>query len=514
MGPGSPGSARNFAAVRNFECDQGLTKELGVSAPTTPDEWEEQIRSNVRRGFQADWLDRKYIPPDWNKVYPSIGGPPVWSTENIQGYNDLLDTFTQMLEPRDLTELIWTKEATDATWEASRAAREKNRVPERRYQKQIREAAQHQRRADAAEALLARPATALSHSLGLEAGFKYHQALDMAQSRLNKRRDNALRQLALWRRGLGAKARALSDRFIAEQFLAERYGADQFVADAQIEASTGQPFEADQPLAVPRAAAEVAPPLAPTQEVAPLAPALASADETAEGAPPPGSAGEATQTAPSLAAPVVSTNATVETAAPSPLTSLATSAPPLVSAAGDAPEAPGVLTCIREAAEAAPRPPASVRHCGSCAPWASCATCTLGRSQRRGYGSRAPNRLRDASSRTRSPARSRRRRAQWGFAMSSEKQVAANRRNGLKSQGPRTAAGKGVSSRNALRHGLATISRDNPAFTATVEAIAPEKNLPGHPQSHAVRAGPDHRRDHVRVGVCTGGAHRPNRAPD
>jgi hypothetical protein len=46
--------------------------------------------------------------------------------------------------------------------------------------------------------------------------------------------------------------------------------------------------------------------------------------------------------------------------------------------------------------------------------------------------------------------------------MSSEKQVAANRRNGLKSQGPRTAAGKGISSRNALRHGLATISRDNP----------------------------------------------------
>jgi hypothetical protein len=347
-----------YRSVRNFECDQVLAKELGVSAPTAPDEWEEQIRSNVRRGFQADWLDRKYIPPDWNKVYPSIGEPQVWSTENMQGYNDLLDTFTQMLEPRDLTELIWTKEATDATWEASRAAREKNRVPERRYQKQIREAAQYQRRADAAEALLARPATALNHSFGLEAGFQYYQALDMAQSRANKRRDNALRQIALWRRGLGAKARALSDRFIAEQFLAERYGADKFVADAQVEASTGQPIEADRPL--PRAAAEVAPPLAPAQEVAeevaPLAPALASADETAEGAPPPGSAGEATETSPSLASPVVSTDAAVETAAPVSFTSRATNAPPLVSAAGDAPEAPAVLTSIREAAEAAPRP--------------------------------------------------------------------------------------------------------------------------------------------------------------
>jgi hypothetical protein len=360
----------------------------------------------------------------------------------MQGYNDLLDTFTQMLEPRDLTELIWTKEATDATWEASRAAREKNRVPERRYQKQIREAAQYQRRADAAEALLARPATALNHSVGLEAGFQYYQALDMAQSRANKRRDNALRQIARWRHGLGAKTRALSDRFIAEQFLAERYGADQFVAGAQVDASTGQPVEADQPLAVPRAAAEVAPPLAPTQEVAPLAPALASADETAEGAPPPGSAGEATETAPSLAAPVVSTIATVETAAPISFTSLATSAPPLVSAAGDAPEAPGVLTCIREAAEAAPRPE-PLGDTAEAAPLGKLRNLHPWSFPRRGYGSRAPNRLRDASSRTRSPARSRRRRAQWGFAMSSEKQVAANRRNGRKSQGPRTAAGKG-----------------------------------------------------------------------
>ena len=34
-------------------------------------------------------------------------------------------------------------------------------------------------------------------------------------------------------------------------------------------------------------------------------------------------------------------------------------------------------------------------------------------------------------------------------------QIAANRRNALKSTGPRTAAGKSASSRNALRHGLA-----------------------------------------------------------
>ena len=38
--------------------------------------------------------------------------------------------------------------------------------------------------------------------------------------------------------------------------------------------------------------------------------------------------------------------------------------------------------------------------------------------------------------------------------MATEKQIAANRANALKSTGPRTPEGKAISSRNALRHGL------------------------------------------------------------
>ena len=38
--------------------------------------------------------------------------------------------------------------------------------------------------------------------------------------------------------------------------------------------------------------------------------------------------------------------------------------------------------------------------------------------------------------------------------MATARQVAANRRNALRSTGPRTAAGKLASSQNALRHGL------------------------------------------------------------
>ena len=45
--------------------------------------------------------------------------------------------------------------------------------------------------------------------------------------------------------------------------------------------------------------------------------------------------------------------------------------------------------------------------------------------------------------------------------MATDRQIAANRRNGALSRGPKTAVGKARSSRNALKHGLAIpITRD------------------------------------------------------
>lgn len=56
--------------------------------------------------------------------------------------------------------------------------------------------------------------------------------------------------------------------------------------------------------------------------------------------------------------------------------------------------------------------------------------------------------------------------------MASARQVAANRINSRKSRGPRTAAGKAASCRNAFRHGLAVFSRKKPALFRQIEVMA------------------------------------------
>ena len=236
-----------YRSVENFESDRKLAKVLRVPMDARVSDWETRIRANCERGWPADSVDRQYIRPDWSKVYPLVGGPPVWSTENMEAYIELLNEFTQLLEPRDVMELIWTKEAADASWEAARKAREKNGLPERKYQQRLQVAAEVRRLNGAAETAAAKPASALDHSRGLEAGFKHYQGLDIAQSRAMKRRDNTLRLIARWRKGLAPKARALSDKFIAEEALAEHYDAAHLLADAETDNNADEAMEAAPP---------------------------------------------------------------------------------------------------------------------------------------------------------------------------------------------------------------------------------------------------------------------------
>jgi hypothetical protein len=58
--------------------------------------------------------------------------------------------------------------------------------------------------------------------------------------------------------------------------------------------------------------------------------------------------------------------------------------------------------------------------------------------------------------------------------MASERQIAANRANAKRSTGPKTAAGKLRSSRNAFRHGLSGPLPSDPATSAKVDRIAGE----------------------------------------
>jgi hypothetical protein len=56
--------------------------------------------------------------------------------------------------------------------------------------------------------------------------------------------------------------------------------------------------------------------------------------------------------------------------------------------------------------------------------------------------------------------------------MTSDRKIASNRKNGRRSRGPQTAAGKASSSRNALQHGLSVSVLNEPAMCSEVETLA------------------------------------------
>ena len=62
--------------------------------------------------------------------------------------------------------------------------------------------------------------------------------------------------------------------------------------------------------------------------------------------------------------------------------------------------------------------------------------------------------------------------------MTTARQIAANLRNAQRSTGPRTAAGKSTSSRNALRHGLSRPQEMNAATEADIHQLTNE--IVGH----------------------------------
>ena len=312
LGPGFLGWIQDHKEAReidrsmgNFRSDRALAKALGTPLRVGISEWEEQVRANIQRGWPADHIDRGYLPPDWSKVFPIIGGPPASSADNLQAYNDLLNGFTQMLEPRDLMELIWTKQVTDATWDGMEEDEEENGVLS-----------------------VAQMARGRDLRRVFEAGFNYCRSTQLAQSRVMRRRDHAVCQLERWRKGLGAKSRRLPDQFLDEQVLAQRY-RDQVLTVPDNDVTAPEP-------------AEVAPPAAPAEAAEAMisaSPSLAQSDKA--GSPPDDCSGDAVKSvarpAPAdgamhVALPTASLGEAVEAAPrPAPADGAMHVAPPIAS---------------------------------------------------------------------------------------------------------------------------------------------------------------------------------------
>jgi hypothetical protein len=353
-------------AMMHFRYDRARAKELNVFMVFATREWAEQVRDNCNYGWPADRIDRGYIPPDWSKVYPTVGAPPVLSMEDRPAYDDLINACTERLKPRDEIELSWTKRAADARWEADRIGRKKTALLQQKC---------HERQHLLGQLGRQTAATAPDYCLGVEASPEY-RALDIAQSRAMKRHDDALREIAHYRRRLGATPRELPHKFVDERILARRYGVDdqleQLLAEDENATTAGAAVETDSaPAPLAEAAQPASPPCAASDKAADAPPSHARPEQVTQAEP--SRAHAAAQAAPSrlaledtaqsvqsltpsdanAEAPAAVTSSDATQPALNPALEAAQAAPP-VATADAAAEAQPALTPALEAAQPAP----------------------------------------------------------------------------------------------------------------------------------------------------------------
>jgi cysteinyl-tRNA synthetase len=189
------------------------------------------------------------------EFYRVLGATPVWSTENVDSYNNILEKLMTCLRAGDFMEQILIRDVGVETWEINRLKRQQRLMVEGNFRKRIEYQAKKARevndRREAlrrtlaekdvnsaspakqalelinfieetpadVDALLHRNADEFDHARALEEGFDYYERLGRAIDIAIARRNDALEQLERYREGLGQQVRKLSNQIIEEVFL-------------------------------------------------------------------------------------------------------------------------------------------------------------------------------------------------------------------------------------------------------------------------------------------------------
>jgi hypothetical protein len=179
-----------------------------------------------------------------------FGPPPVLSSENPEHYDAMWNQLTAHFTPIDIIELMLVRNLADANWELRRYLRHRTLSVERRFRQsrefqekraegikmrhdeEIRRLAQKmgvpaddflqmcqldsqmdQILPDIDE-IFNRVATELEHAAALESAIEYHERMERLINGALRRRDIALKQLDMYRSGLGQRLREASDKII------------------------------------------------------------------------------------------------------------------------------------------------------------------------------------------------------------------------------------------------------------------------------------------------------------
>ncbi len=146
------------------------------------------------------------------------GPPPVLSTESVKAYDQMLLRTIQCLRPRDFMERMFIKHLTDCNWEIIRYTRHKALHLDRKHRQLRENRSRHAKKAahglQAADAVLSLCPTESDLADALEQGIDYAERLDKLLNLAIARRDDVLRQMELYREGLGRDYRHAADDII------------------------------------------------------------------------------------------------------------------------------------------------------------------------------------------------------------------------------------------------------------------------------------------------------------